>query len=83
MGFAHARRGEMSKAVEYWRRAIESDPQQFDALFNLALALSEASPREAAPYLDRFAREAPPQRYRADIEKARALLSLGSRSESP
>jgi arylsulfatase A-like enzyme/Tfp pilus assembly protein PilF len=74
LGFAHARRGEMPKAIEFWRRAVESDPGQFDALFNLALALADASPREAVPYLDRFVREAPPQRYRADIEKARALL---------
>ncbi len=74
----------MPKAVEYWRRAIESDPEQFDALFNLAIALSDTSPREATPYLDRFAREAPPQRYRSDIEKARAFLSqMASRSESP
>jgi tetratricopeptide (TPR) repeat protein len=64
----------MPKAIEFWRRAVESDPGQFDALFNLALALADASPREAVPYLDRFVREAPPQRYRADIEQARALL---------
>jgi tetratricopeptide (TPR) repeat protein len=64
----------MEKAIEYWRRAVENDPQQFDALFNLALALSDRSPGEAVPYLDRFAREAPPQRYRADIEKAKAML---------
>jgi Flp pilus assembly protein TadD len=74
LGFAHARLGEMPKAIEFWRRAVESDPGQFDALFNLALALADASPREAVPYLDRFVREAPPQRYRADIDKARALL---------
>ncbi len=74
LGFAHARLGEMPKAIEYWRRAVESDPGQFDALFNLGLALADASPREAVPYLDRFAREAPLQRYRTDIEKARALL---------
>jgi tetratricopeptide (TPR) repeat protein len=75
MGFAHARLGQMPKAMEYWRRAVESDPQQFDALFNLSLALLESSPRDALPYLERFAREAPPQRYRTDIEKARALMT--------
>jgi arylsulfatase A-like enzyme/cytochrome c-type biogenesis protein CcmH/NrfG len=75
MGFAQARMGDMAKAIEYWRRAVESDPQQFDALFNLALALLESSPRDALPYLERFAREAPPQRYRTDIEKARALMA--------
>jgi arylsulfatase A-like enzyme/Tfp pilus assembly protein PilF len=75
LGFAHARLGDLPKAIEYWRRAVESDPGQFDALFNLALALSERSPSEAAPYLDRFAREAPPHRYGPDIEKARAILA--------
>jgi tetratricopeptide (TPR) repeat protein len=74
LGFTHARLGDMQKAVEYWKRAVESDPYQFDALFNLALALSEISPRDAVPFLDRFAREAPPQRYGADIQEAKALL---------
>jgi arylsulfatase A-like enzyme/Flp pilus assembly protein TadD len=74
LGFAHARLGDMPRAIDFWRRAVASDPGQFDALFNLALALSESSPREAVPYLERFAREAPPQRYHADIERARALL---------
>jgi arylsulfatase A-like enzyme/Tfp pilus assembly protein PilF len=74
MGFARARLGDMPGAIEYWRRAVETDPRQFDALFNLAMALSDRSPREAVPYLERFAREAPPLRYRADVEKARAML---------
>jgi arylsulfatase A-like enzyme/Flp pilus assembly protein TadD len=79
LGFAQARLGKMPKALESWRRAVESDPQQFDALYNLALALVEISPRESLPYLERFAREAPPQRYGADIEKVRSLVrSLNS-----
>jgi Flp pilus assembly protein TadD len=75
LGFAQARMGRMAAAIESWRRAVEVDPRQFDALFNLALALSERSPAEAAPYLERFAREAPPHRYGPDIERARALLA--------
>lgn len=75
LGFAHARRGDLRKAVGFWRRAVESDPQQFDALFNLALALSEVSPADAVPYLERFAREAPPQRYGPDIAKAREMAA--------
>ncbi|HXV62085.1 MAG TPA: sulfatase-like hydrolase/transferase [Vicinamibacteria bacterium] len=84
LGFAHARLGDITEAIELWRRAVESDPTQFDALFNLAFALVERSPEEASAYLERFAREAPPQRYGADIEKARAaLISLRSSPESP
>jgi arylsulfatase A-like enzyme len=75
LGFAQARTGRMAEAIESWRRAVELDPRQFDALFNLALALSESSPADALPYLERFAREAPPHRYGPDIERARALLA--------
>jgi hypothetical protein len=43
-------------------------------MYNLALALSDRSREEAASYLERFVREAPEDRYRADIQKARILL---------
>jgi arylsulfatase A-like enzyme len=63
--------------------AVELDPRQFDALFNLAMALTEVAPSDARPYLERFVREAPPTRYRRDIEKARALLERGSGYRNP
>jgi hypothetical protein len=37
--------------------------------------LSDRSPEEAVPYLDRFVREAPGERYAPDIAKAKALLA--------
>ena len=74
LGVAYARAGDTARSIESWRRAVELAPRQFDALYNLAIALADSSPREAVPYLERFAREAPEERYRADIEKVRVLL---------
>jgi arylsulfatase A-like enzyme/Flp pilus assembly protein TadD len=70
------RRGDFAGAVEHWTRALDSNPQLFDALYNLGIALADAGRREQArPYLERFAREASPHRYAADIAHVRRLLS--------
>ena len=62
-------------AIEHLRRAVELDPRQFDALYNLGLALYESGSRdEARPYLQQFVNTAPPAKYAADIEHIRALL---------
>jgi Flp pilus assembly protein TadD len=74
LGVARARAGDLDGALAAWRRAVELNPTQFDAMYNLALALSDRSREEAASYLERFVREAPEDRYRADIQKARILL---------
>ncbi len=74
LGVAYARRGDLGKAVESWRRAVTLDPSQYDALYNLAVALYDRSPAEAAPYLEQFATSAPQGRYRDDIAKVRSLL---------
>ena len=60
--------------ADRWRRAVELSPTQFDALLNLGLALVDRSPSEAVLFLQRFVREAPPARYRMEIQKAKALL---------
>jgi Tfp pilus assembly protein PilF len=67
--------GDLHAAVPDLQRAIALDPHAFDALFNLGMALWELARRaEAVPVLERFAREAPPQRYADDIGRVRALL---------
>jgi Flp pilus assembly protein TadD len=79
LGVAYARGGNFERAIESWRRAVELDPRQYDALYNLAVALYDRSPREAAPYLEQFVRDAPSDRYRADIAKVRGMLAAASR----
>jgi len=74
LGVARARDGDLDGAIAAWRRAVELSPTQFDAMLNLARALSDRSRPEAISYLERFVREAPEGRYREDLQKARALL---------
>ncbi len=74
LGVARARAGDLDGAIAAWRRAVELSPAQFDAMLNLALALSDRSRQAAIPYLERFVREAPEARYHEDRQRARALL---------
>ena len=61
-------------AIDAWRRAERLQPNDFDLLFNLGMVLADGpSPREALPYLERFAREAPRDRYRADLARVEAV----------
>jgi len=62
-------------AIDAWRRAERLLPNDFDLLFNLGMVLADGpSPREALPYLERFAREAPRDRYRADLARVEAVM---------
>jgi arylsulfatase A-like enzyme/tetratricopeptide (TPR) repeat protein len=62
-------------AVDAWRHAERLLPHDYDLLFNLATVMSESpTPRDALPYLERFVREAPAQRYAADISRLRQTI---------
>ncbi|HSF19880.1 MAG TPA: tetratricopeptide repeat protein [Vicinamibacteria bacterium] len=81
LGVARAREGDFAAAIAAWRRTL--NPQQFDALYNLAMTFVERSPAEAVPLAKRYVDEALPHRYRADIEAARAVLrDLDKRTHS-
>ena len=63
-------------AVEAWRRAERLLPGDYDLLFNLAMVLADGrTPGDAIPYLQRFVREAPHDRYAGDIARVRATLA--------
>jgi arylsulfatase A-like enzyme/Flp pilus assembly protein TadD len=66
---------DLPAAIDALQHAVALDPRNFDALYNLGMALDASGRRDAArPYLERFVAEAPPQRYAADIANVRALL---------
>jgi arylsulfatase A-like enzyme/Tfp pilus assembly protein PilF len=70
------RQGRSSDAIASWKTALLFEPGLFDALYNLGVTLDDAGRRdEAQPYLERFIREAPPARYRADIARLRQRLA--------
>ena len=61
--------------IEAWRRAERLLPRDFDLLFNLGVALANGPrPAEAQPYLARFLREAPRDRYGRDIARVQSLM---------
>jgi arylsulfatase A-like enzyme/tetratricopeptide (TPR) repeat protein len=65
-----------SGAVEAWRRALELEPRNYDLLFNIAALLHDhGRASDARPYLERFVREAPPDKYPREIAMFRAWLS--------
>lgn len=62
-------------ALAAWQRAVELDAQQYDALFNSGLVAARAGRTpEAREALRRFVATAPPERFAADLTKARAVL---------
>ncbi len=62
-------------AIDAWRHAEALLPRDYDLLFNLAVLLHQQGRREEArPYIERFVRDAPPERYARDIATLRAWL---------
>ena len=67
---------QVDAAIADLRHALDLDPHLYDALFNLAEALlAQGRPDDARPFIERFVREAPADRYAADIARFKALLA--------
>jgi Flp pilus assembly protein TadD len=67
--------GNVAAAIGDLTRALELEPRQYTVLYNLALALDKVGRRdEARRAMERFVKEAPPQRYAPDIARFRGLL---------
>jgi choline-sulfatase len=76
LGVVAMKTGAKEAAFAHWKRAVELAPGDFDALFNLGMELDAAGRRdEARPFLERFAREAPPALYGPDIARVSKMLS--------
>jgi len=70
------RQRRQSDAIAHWQKALELDPNLFDTLYNLGVSLWDAGRHdEARPYLERFVRNAPPQRYAADLARLGKMLN--------
>jgi arylsulfatase A-like enzyme/Tfp pilus assembly protein PilF len=63
-------------AIAEWRLALEIEPKLYDALYNVGTTLWDTGHRDdARPFLDRFVREAPAQRYGADVARIKRMLA--------
>ena len=75
LGTVLAQLGEEEKALDAWRRALELDSAQYEALFNLAVLTGRHRQyEEARRYLERFVAEAPREGYAEETAEARRLL---------
>jgi len=62
-----------------WKKAVELDATNYDAL-NLTTTLArDGRMAEARPYLERFVRTAPPAFYEKDIREVSAILARGGK----
>ncbi|MBW8876480.1 MAG: sulfatase-like hydrolase/transferase [Acidobacteria bacterium] len=76
LGVAVYQLGQKDEALDAWQKAVDLKPDLWDALWNLGTKAAEQGKIEQArKALAQFAAGAPPDRYRADIEKAKAFLA--------
>jgi tetratricopeptide (TPR) repeat protein len=75
LGVIFQRTDQMDNAVESWRRAVELDGTEFDALYNLTLALAQRGAREEArAFGERFLATAPPAFFAGELSNIKRLL---------
>ncbi len=84
LGVALAELGDLEGAVDAWQRAVDLDPELFDALYNLATqALALEHFEQAQRALRRFVDQAPEAIYSDDLRRARVLLRRLERRRDP
>lgn len=75
LGAVRLRTGEARGALRAWQRAVELNPGHLDARYNLAFTAARIGERRLArEHLQRYVEEAPTERYRHEIARARELL---------
>ena len=75
LGAVYSQTGRAERAVDAWRRAIDIDHRQYDALVSLGLTLSDMGRQEeAVHYFRRFVDEAPGELYGEDQKHVLDLI---------
>lgn len=75
LGVIYQRTGRGSQAIEAWRRAVELDNTEFDALYNLTFSLAGAgAAADARAYGEQFLATAPPAFFARELAEIRRLL---------
>ncbi len=74
LGVILAQTNRKPDAIDSWKRAVQLDPNEFDALYNLIVLLADAGRiGEARTYGELYVRTTPPQ-LAGDVEAIRQLL---------
>jgi tetratricopeptide (TPR) repeat protein len=70
--------GKKLDAIESWKRAVDLDASEFNALYNLILTLVETGRvPEARAYAQRFVATAPPAFFKTEIDQMRKFVAGG------
>ena len=70
--------GRKADAIDSWKRAVDLDPGEFNALYNLILTLVETGRiPEARTYAQRFVATAPPAFFKTEIDQMRKFVAGG------
>lgn len=70
LGVVFARSGRRTQAIDQWKRAVELDRTEFDALYNLVVLLAESGLMgEARSYAKQFVDTAPRAAYGREVEQ--------------
>ena len=65
-------------AIEAFKTALQIDPAQFNAMYQLATLYQRTGrATEARPYIEQFVQTAPPAHYKREIEQLKTLLQKG------
>jgi arylsulfatase A-like enzyme/Tfp pilus assembly protein PilF len=76
LGVIQSSVGRKAEAIDSWKRAVDLDGSQFNALYNLWYELAAAGRRdEAATYGRRFVATAPPAFFAPDLARVQAYLA--------
>ena len=82
LAMASVRTGDRSAAIDEWKRAAALDPSNVDVLYDLGVQLArDDRMAEARPYLERFARTAPPAVYARQLQNVRLILESAAGRE--
>jgi arylsulfatase A-like enzyme/Flp pilus assembly protein TadD len=80
LGVAWLRLGEPQKAIACWRKVLEFNPEQYDALYNIGRVAGQIGDwKTARAALEQFVKTAPPKQYARDLAEVRGALTDMSR----
>jgi len=70
--------GRPTEAIDSWKRAVDLDARNFDALYNLVIELTAVGRKdEAVRYGQRYLASAPPEQLGPEIAEIRRILGGG------
>ncbi len=76
LGLIRVTQGQRSEAAADFQKALDADPNFWEAWLNLGVYYQEEGrAQEALRCLEQFSRGAPPRQFKVELEKAREIIA--------